>query len=293
MTTTPPLFSIIIPTYNHGHLIGRCLDSLVSQSYTNWEAIVVNNYSEDDTIAVVERYADPRIRLVNFSNGGIIAASRNRGIEEARGEWICFLDSDDWWTPDKLTRCLPLLPQSDLLYHDMHIIRGQTGSLGRRTRLRGRDLNPDSAFKDMLLHGNPIINSSVVIHTALIQKLGAISEDKELVAVEDFDYWLRAAQAKARLTYIPEILGYYWIGGSNMSVNIRQYWRISALMRKVLKGLNPVFISKVERRLYFIKGRILHLAGYPRRARVFYCAALGGGYTCKALIFYLLSWFRR
>ena len=63
-----PFFSVVIPTYNHGHLIGRCLSSVLSQSFADWEAIVINNYSEDNTIEVVEGFQDARIRLVNFRN---------------------------------------------------------------------------------------------------------------------------------------------------------------------------------------------------------------------------------
>ena len=81
MENEKPFFSIVIPTYNHGHLIKRCLDSIVAQTYIHWEAIVVNNYSNDNTVEIVESYRDPRIRLVNNANHGIIAVSRNKGIE--------------------------------------------------------------------------------------------------------------------------------------------------------------------------------------------------------------------
>lgn len=288
MNNEAPLFSIVIPTYNHAHLIGRCLDSVVGQTFTNWEAIVVNNFSQDNTIEVVEGYGDARIRLVNFSNGGVIAASRNRGVAEARGEWICFLDSDDWWTPDKLEQCLPLLSQSDLLYHDMRIVRGQTRTWGRRTQLRGRKLRPDSAFEDMLLYGNPIINSSVVMRRSLVYKLGPVSEDKELVAVEDFDYWLRAARVKARLTYIPKVLGYYWMGGGNMSVSIKQFYRLNALAAKYFPALDPEQRRLAELSMLVTKGRVLHLAGSRRRAELYYRRAICRSFNIKIFVLLIL-----
>jgi glycosyltransferase involved in cell wall biosynthesis len=68
-----PRLSIVIPTYNHARFLRTALDSVRAQSLSDWEAIVVNNFSEDDTVAVVESYDDPRIRLVNFANNGIIA----------------------------------------------------------------------------------------------------------------------------------------------------------------------------------------------------------------------------
>src|SRR3989304_1110083 len=97
-----PLVTVVIPTYNHAHFLREALQSVRAQSFSEWEAVVVNNYSEDDTIAVVESFADPRIRLENFRNNGIIAASRNRGIALARGKYLAFLDSDDLWLPEKL-----------------------------------------------------------------------------------------------------------------------------------------------------------------------------------------------
>lgn len=285
---TTPLFSIVIPTYNHGHLIGRCLDSIVGQIYSNWEAIVVNNFSQDNTIEVVKSYNDPRIRLVNFANNGVIGASRNRGIQEARGEWICFLDSDDWWTQDKLSTCLKYIGDADFLYHDMRIVReNKTNTWGKKNRLCGRKLGK-KAFENMLLNGNPIVNSSVVIRREWVDRLGPISEDRELIAVEDFDYWLRAARQGIRMVYIPKVKGKYWVGGNNVSVSIRQFWRFSAVMKKNLSGCDDRFVRRVERRMLFVQGRILHVAGYPRRARVFYRAAWNGGYGYKAVIGCLL-----
>ena len=122
--TNKPLFSIVIPTYNHAHFLRKCLDSVISQTFTNWEAIVVNNFSEDNTIEVVESYRDPRIRLFNNANNGIIAVSRNKGITEAQGEWICFLDSDDAWYPDKLMICKDYLNDYDFICHKLMVNNG-------------------------------------------------------------------------------------------------------------------------------------------------------------------------
>src|SRR5450759_2358523 len=101
-----PLVSVVIPTYNHARFLGRALQSVLDQTYTNWEAIVVDNHSQDHTGEVVEAFADPRITLLKVHNGGVIATSRNMGIRRARGEWIAFLDSDDWWAANKLEGCL-------------------------------------------------------------------------------------------------------------------------------------------------------------------------------------------
>ena len=101
-----PVVTVVIPTYNHAHFLRDALNSLRAQTYTDWEAVVVNNFSEDDTVEVVNSFADSRIRLENFRNNGVIAASRNRGIALARGSYLAFLDSDDTWYPEKLARCM-------------------------------------------------------------------------------------------------------------------------------------------------------------------------------------------
>ncbi|MDP2842393.1 MAG: glycosyltransferase family A protein, partial [Acetobacterium sp.] len=92
---SPPLVSVVIPTYNHAGFLREALESLVAQTFSDWEALVVNNYSEDDTLDVVEAFNDPRIRVENFRNNGVIGASRNRGIRLSKGKYIAFLDSDD------------------------------------------------------------------------------------------------------------------------------------------------------------------------------------------------------
>jgi len=96
---TSPAVSVIIPTYNHARFLRAAIQSVVDQTFPDWEIVIVNNYSEDDTVQIVASFNDPRIRLVNFCNHGVIAASRNHGMSLATGKAIAFLDSDDIWYP--------------------------------------------------------------------------------------------------------------------------------------------------------------------------------------------------
>ena len=117
-----PLISVVIPTYKHAHLIGRALKSVINQTYTNWEIIVVDNHSPDETDQVVQSFLDSRIRLLKIHNKGIIATSRNMGIREAKGEWIAFVDSDDWWVSNKLQECVAHITKDvDLIYHELYL----------------------------------------------------------------------------------------------------------------------------------------------------------------------------
>jgi glycosyltransferase involved in cell wall biosynthesis len=94
---------VLVPSYNQAHFLPETLDTLLAQTYPNWEALVVNDGSTDDTPAVLAGYAarDPRFRVFNKANGGVSTAL-NEGIRQARGEWICWLSSDDLYQADKL-----------------------------------------------------------------------------------------------------------------------------------------------------------------------------------------------
>ncbi len=106
------LVSIITPSYNTARFIAETINSALAQTYTNWEMIIVDDCSTDNTDEIVAGFADPRIRyLKNEKNSGA-AFSRNRALREARGRWVAFLDSDDLWAPDKLEKQLRFMEEN-------------------------------------------------------------------------------------------------------------------------------------------------------------------------------------
>ena len=163
------MFSIIVPTYNHAHLLPRCIESIINQTYDNWELIIVNNASSDNTIEVIEGYHNPKIKCVNFNNDEGIAASRNVGIKVAKGDYICFLDSDDWWKTNKLEICNEYINQYDLIYHDLDIVNANSSKDKFRKRLYSRDIPKENFLEDLFINGNPIKNSSVVLSKRIIK----------------------------------------------------------------------------------------------------------------------------
>jgi glycosyltransferase involved in cell wall biosynthesis len=269
MNNTAPFFSIVIPTYNHAHFIGRCLDSLLLQTYQNWEAIVVNNFSEDNTIEIVEGYKDSRIRLVNNANGGIIAVSRNKGLSEAKGNWICFLDSDDWWYPTKLELSLQYLPDYDFIYHDLDIYTraDKPEGVAKSWALKG------NIAKDLIVNGNGVVNSSVIIKKSIVDLIGEISTDKKLIAVEDYDYWIRSAKATNRFRYINKSLGGYWVG-ENMSYSTKQIDRAKALLDKYMHELTAEEQKAAISLNHFNAARMYHTLCFYPEARKSYLKAL-------------------
>lgn len=215
-----PHISIVIPTYNRANDLRRALKSVCTQTYTNWEAIVVDNHSSDNTESVVQNFRDSRLRLIKIHNQGVIARSRNMGIREAQGEYIAFLDSDDWWMPQKLAISIDHLERGfDVFHHDLWGVKQEVGQVFKR-RIKGRHVS-QPVYADLIKNGNAIKTSSVVIRKELLQKVGGQLEDPGLVAAEDFECWLRISKETEKFIYIPSVLGYYWMGGENTSNPIR------------------------------------------------------------------------
>lgn len=119
-----PLISVVIPAFNRENTITYCLNSVLAQTYDNIEVIVVDDCSTDDTVAVVKGYSDPRIRCIVLEKNSGAQAARNRGIKEAKGDWIAFQDSDDEWLPDKLERQIRVL--SKALFDPYTVVHSNT-----------------------------------------------------------------------------------------------------------------------------------------------------------------------
>ncbi len=251
-----PVISVVIPTYNHANFLKSCLKSILAQSYSAWEAIVVNNYSQDETVGVVNAFGDARIRLVNFRNSGVIAASRNEGIRQARGSFIAFLDSDDWWYPDKLAAVVKLADSADVIFHDLDIL-AQRRENGRRKASGRQLLRP--VLVDLLRRENALPNSSVVVRKTIIASVGGLSEDPELISAEDFDLWLRVAQVTERFVYIPRSLGVYRAAyAANMSGAIDRHIRsIESVYAKFLPFLSGFDRRQSEKSMHYCLARIM------------------------------------
>ena len=109
------LVSVIMPCYNAAAYIGASIESVQAQTYTNWELLIVDDCSTDDSLAVVARYDDPRIRVLKNEKNSGAAVSRNYALREAKGKWIAFLDSDDLWEKEKLEKQIAFMVENE--YH--------------------------------------------------------------------------------------------------------------------------------------------------------------------------------
>jgi glycosyltransferase involved in cell wall biosynthesis len=210
-----PEVTVVMPTYNHGLYIGNAISSVLAQTMENFELIVVDNNSIDNTKEIIQQFNDCRIRLKHINNEGLIARSRNLAIKESKAPYIAFLDSDDYWFPEKLERCIKQIKLgADLVYHRMY--KQKTIQQDRFKReVRTRALSPN-VFDDLVMNGNCIINSSVVLKRKLFEEYGLLREDPDYVGWEDYDMWLRAANNRS-FFYIDKVLGVYWAGGGNVT----------------------------------------------------------------------------
>lgn len=217
-TIVNPKISIVVPTYNRAKDISRCLDSLIAQTYQNFEVIVCDDGSTDNTVDIVNDYYD--VLDITYSYGenfGGPARPRNRGIKLSRAPYIAFLDSDDWWHPHKLSDSLTAAEKekADVIYHDLYLVRNIKQNIFFR-KVKGWSLKKPQ-FNDLLERGNALINSSVLVKKSILEQVGGFSEESDKISWEDFDCWLRISKITDRFYYLPKPLGYYWAGGGNIS----------------------------------------------------------------------------
>ena len=210
-----PLISIIIPTYNRAKLLRKAIQSVLDQTYQNWELIIIDNYSDDGTKELIESYQDHRIKMHVIPRTGSVAASRNFGVHKSLGQWVAFLDSDDWWYPNKLEEVANEMRDSiDVIHHKLEIFNS-VDSVNPCGKTKSRKLKSPFYF-DLLLNGNNIALSSVVVRKSIYLQVGGMNESPILFAVEDYDMWLRISQITELFVHIPRPLGAYQIHEGNI-----------------------------------------------------------------------------
>ena len=250
-----PVVTVVIPTFNHAIYLKEALLSVCMQTYTQWEAIVINNYSFDNTIEVVNSFinSDSRIRLENFKNNGIIAASRNRGIALARGRYIAFLDSDDTWHTEKLEKCMEhFIDDVGLVCHGLRMV-------GKEERNVFAGPEKKATFNALLYQGNCITPSATIVVKAALESVNFFSEDKRFVTSEDYQLWVKLVKAGVKIKFVHEILGKYRIHDGNQSNSVLLH------LGSVLSVIN-----------YFIKEDPKYGALSKIRLRRRYCTAYYG-----------------
>src|SRR5919199_1822189 len=222
-----PIVSVIIPVYNGEKTIGETIESVLKQTFTDFEVLVIDDGSQDSTLEVINTIQDSRLKVFSYPNTGV-SASRNRGLTQATGELISFLDADDLWTPDKLEAQVKALQdnsQAAVAYSWTDWI----DSSGQFLRSGGHITVNGNAYETLLLRDFVESGSNPLIRRQALEEVGTF--DESLAFAEDWDLWLRLA---ARYEYVavpsPQIL--YRISPDSASFNV---WKMEAGSLKVIE----------------------------------------------------------
>lgn len=250
-----PEVSVIIPTYNSGRYLTDAVDSVLAQTYKDFEVLVIDDGSTDDTGTVMGRYRSP-VRYISQQNGGVSAA-RNRGIEESRGRYIAFLDADDVWYPQKLERQVAALEEHTdcrACYSAFTVADSDLVPIGM-----SRDRRRGPALEDLLTRGNSVgTPSSVLCERSLFVIAGEF--DPSLSQCADWDMWIRFA-ANTNLLYLDEPLVAYRQHPDSMSRSAPLLERDSLLVLKKGYALADLPASLRARRRAAYARNYMVLAG--------------------------------
>ena len=297
-----PAVSIIIPNYNYARFIGETLQSVLDQTFTDFEAIVVDDGSKDNSVEVIRSFAsrDARIRVVEKTNGGLSSA-RNAALPLLKGRLVTFLDSDDIWTPDFLSTMVEHFeknPKAMVAFSNARLFESGTGRLlggwfgpnSRRTPYSGR------IAAKLFIEGNHIPIVTAMVRREVIDKAGAF--DIRFRVGEDWDFWLRVA-SHFKVDYIDRELCRIRRHSSNSSFlplnafnQIRIYRKTLRWNHDMVRWVTPKTMKGAWYRSYYELGRVLTLQGKGYRARMNFKRALKyrrNPFATKLWFYYLLT----
>lgn len=274
-------FSVVMTTYMHGRYIRAAIESVLEQTFQDYELIIIDDESPDNTEEEISKIKDRRIKYVRQNHSGLPANARNRGIEIAAGRLIAFLDGDDIWYPDKLEKCLEIFDADstiDILCHDLNLLRADDGKIFRRTSF---GLYQDDMYKQLLFKGNALaISSTTIKRSVFSEDKYSFSEDERLFTVEDYDLWLRLAKSERyRFFYIPKVLGEH-----------RVFENSATLVNIERNALNMLYLLNENAKGLELNKRYLKALLKKRKSQVMFAAALAFNYRrefSQSLIWHL------
>ena len=275
-----PCFSVVIPAYNAEKIIEEALDSVLKQTFKDYEIIVVDDGSTDNTSGSAKAFLENKgvnSKVIKQKNKKI-GAARNRGIRAAEGLYVAFLDADDTWYPKKLERVFDAFSKMKdvcLVCHDEDV-------LGENKKIRKNVYGPykENMYEYLLFERNCLSTSATVVRREKLFEAGLFSEDLRFNGVEDYELWLRLSKI-CRFYFLHEVLGMYKISKGGISRNIENQVRneLNVLRYNFSKiGLAEREEWKMRRRyarLYCSAGWSLLAQGKPRESRHWSLKAIG------------------
>lgn len=230
---TSTLVSIITPAYRAARFVAETIRSVQAQTYPEWEMLVVDDCSPDDTCAVVESAAagDPRVRLIRQEKNGGPAAARNVALGEARGRWLAFLDSDDLWLPEKLERQLHFHRRhgAKLTFTEFRRISEDGGRTGRRITVPER-----------LDYRGLLGNTAIATSTVMVDRTRTGDFRMKKTYYDDFACWLQLLRSGGHALGLKEDLMRYRVAGGSVSRNKRRSAKEVWGAYRHVEGLDPL-----------------------------------------------------
>jgi len=278
-----PHISVIVATYNREELICETIDSILNQTFNNFELIIVDDGSTDDTEIIIRNYKDERIKYIKIANCGRPARPRNIGIKEAKGQLIAFCDDDDYWMPDKLNE--------QLKYFDDNLIGVGTNAfiIGGKKRLKHHNME-----SDILLGMDNILKLKSNIFSSLMIKNKPIyfDESKEMSFAEDFEYNLKlvlSSGQKIKLLAKPFVY-YRQHLGSNV-INLNHAENTLSVVEKYKENISPEQLDILYHKIYFNLSGLAFIET-PKKCRLYSLKALKyNKYNLKGFLLYCFSFF--
>lgn len=267
-----PFYSIILPVYNAEDSIEDCLDSILAQSFADFELLIVDDGSADQSYILIESFLENQAglnyQIIRQANQGL-GASRNQAIAKAKGQFCALIDADDLWEEHKLESCYQYLSQDlqcDLLYHAVD-------NFGRE-HSKARRVFPIGSAQEIMEKGCPIVPSATLLRTELAQKF-PFQTDPAYHGAEDLYLWLELLAAGKQFRYWPEAKAYYREEGG-MSTRLEEHLRkVEAVYEHFHDlGLYPrTSFEKAMQRKFYEAARFCQKRGLHHRAHHYYSAA--------------------
>lgn len=254
MTNKSPKITVFMAVYNGQKYLKEAIDSVLSQTFKNFELLIINDGSTDDSVSIIESYSDSRIRLLQNEKNLGITGTRNRGIKEMRGEYLTVLDCDDIAPPKRLAKQFNFLEKNP----DFGLVGGQTQIIDDQSRPTGtiwKNAYSPEEMKAVLLFACCISNPAVTIRAAALPPDGYL----DFEGACDYDLWQRMSR-HWKIWNLPEIMVKYRIHNQNMSTSQAQRQRQMAdmVIKKQLANLK-IFPSDEE--------LIIHRTNYLYRGK--------------------------
>lgn len=211
--------SVIIPVHNSEKYILKCINSVINQTYKNLEIILIDDKSTDNSVELIKKIGDKRIKLIALEKNSGAAIARNKGIEKSSGDYICFLDSDDYWKPKKIEKQLKFIKDKAFIYSEYLYLRNNKTHTAHV---------PKSLTYNQLLKNSAIFTSTVMLNMKYLEKEDIYMPNMRMG--QDYGAWYKILK-KINVAYgMQEVLSVYRVGNKSLSSNkfkaIKRTWNL-------------------------------------------------------------------